>query len=489
MNYVADARIKLPKKLEGMIDQKSPIQIFVSPVQEQEGISIARIRFNSSEEIDSEEFVGMNTSLALEMIELNDDLPDFQDTETTCNLFANSASTESLTEGGDGPVEKLVETSLDKKKKAVLAAQGKLPEPTKKPSSQEEMFEQMMQMNMQLMNALQNGQQPAYNPQYNQQPTGLTTSPREMVDDGGVSQLMVDSDAPSSRPQNSGPVINSWDDLRSIMEAIPGIENGLPPSPPANATRQELVKWEQEAHMAPRLPRPVYVTSNRPGLLEISDIGLTMQNGEVKDISKIPAAKLLYSRDLQTLINNGLMRFASDEEYHRWYHEMRNHVGGIKSTIPVGGLEDAVDGYLDSSRGNNPYAHQQNFNGETNFIRDPRPNMRATVATPQAKAEMERMRHSRHHQGYPPQQGMEKYAANGPRGNVVDLGRRDTDIHMENYDPNDPLKGIDSDMKDLISGLAYEEMSGSRSSQSNPRQQSRAGGDPSRVIRSAHRAY
>jgi hypothetical protein len=119
------------------------------------------------------------------------------------------------------------------------------------------------------------------------------------------------------------PAVSSYEELVEKLSEVEGIENELPQLPEGRKlSRKEAIRMELSV---PRLGVSVYISNELQAQLIIQDIdlskeaSLTLNPGEVYDLSKIPARKVLESNDLKWCIETDKVKFKSRRDYERWF--------------------------------------------------------------------------------------------------------------------------------------------------------------------------
>jgi len=103
------------------------------------------------------------------------------------------------------------------------------------------------------------------------------------------------------------------------LMAVPNIDQPMPTmkTKPGEQklSRQEAEAYEQALSNLPRLSNPVYVGNMEAGTIVMNDMGITIKLNEIIDLSKVPARKIIESRELRGLLIQKILRFCSEAEY------------------------------------------------------------------------------------------------------------------------------------------------------------------------------
>jgi len=112
--------------------------------------------------------------------------------------------------------------------------------------------------------------------------------------------------------------LEELEEALSKIKDVPQPHKAAPKAVERPMTRSEVIAIEKQAANRPRLQRPMYISNECQGILEIADLGVTLKMNEIYEFSKLPVERLKNSRDLRMCLTNGLLRFRSAGEYGEW---------------------------------------------------------------------------------------------------------------------------------------------------------------------------
>ena len=260
MNITIRCEVIIPKKLEPFLEQEEPISMHISPVRGNRAEGAIRLVCKDSVAIADLEGI-KETSFIIRIGEVFEDGSKIANEQPTQSFFSNQ-------------IEETSEENLLLQRIAQTIPTGKASQKYTGPTPKS------------------------------------TSKPLKLEQEIAKSAVR--------KQQNRFPDINSYEELINALEKLPGADQELPEVKPKNGvalSRQEAMELERKMAGVPRLMQPVYLTNCVNGNIEIADLGIILGLKQVVDISKVPARKLLFSRHLRDLIENGGLKFATENNY------------------------------------------------------------------------------------------------------------------------------------------------------------------------------
>jgi hypothetical protein len=132
-----------------------------------------------------------------------------------------------------------------------------------------------------------------------------------------------------------------------MMEALMQVKDVDQPMPTARAkdgsermSRQEAQEFEEKILNLPRLIRPVYVGNLSTGSIVVNDLNQTIELGQIFDLSKVPARRILESKDLRGLLLKNILKFCTEDEYLKHINALDPTNISKHESLPTGSREE-----------------------------------------------------------------------------------------------------------------------------------------------------
>ena len=151
---------------------------------------------------------------------------------------------------------------------------------------------------------------------------------------------------PPTTPSRLAQPIMSYAELMEELTQVKGIDAPIPEAQAKDKltgrmSRQEAEDFENKLRGLPKLVRSTYIGNLKGGSIVVNDISQIIKFGEIIDFSKIPARRLLESRDLRGLLLQKILKFCTEAEYLTYVNAASSvHDGGHAPTLPTGSREE-----------------------------------------------------------------------------------------------------------------------------------------------------
>ena len=139
--------------------------------------------------------------------------------------------------------------------------------------------------------------------------------------------------------------IMSYAELMDVLMATTGIDQSIPAPKAKSAdgrlTRKEAQDYEEQIKNLPKIIRPVYIGNMTGGTIIINDLNQAIKLNEIIDFSRLPARRLVDSRELRGLLLQNRLKFFSEAEYMTYLNTMDSVSGGHPTqSLPTGSREE-----------------------------------------------------------------------------------------------------------------------------------------------------
>jgi len=133
--------------------------------------------------------------------------------------------------------------------------------------------------------------------------------------------------------------------LMDVLMATTGIDQSIPAPKAKSAdgrlTRKEAQDYEEQIKNLPKIIRPVYIGNMTGGTIIINDLNQAIKLNEIIDFSRLPARRLVDSRELRGLLLQNRLKFFSEAEYMTYLNTMDSVSGGHPTqSLPTGSREE-----------------------------------------------------------------------------------------------------------------------------------------------------
>ena len=142
-------------------------------------------------------------------------------------------------------------------------------------------------------------------------------------------------------PQPSASILQpimSYAELIENLTQIKNIDTPMPEMKPKDGSdklsRKEAQEYDAKLQNLPRLTRSVYIGANSN--IVLNDLKQAIKMGEIIDFSKIPARKLVESRELRSLLLQKHLKFCTENEYLVYLNAVGSVFGNAQDGLPVG---------------------------------------------------------------------------------------------------------------------------------------------------------
>lgn len=305
MNVHIQCNVRLSKKLEKFAENGEPVEIYISPIKDGEATGFIKMSVKNNTNMEELNSLG-ETSIIMRVVRAEESVPDLENEAPLQCLFsdrqpgAGGSPTPHFT--GESAVDQLAITDPNASPLQQYAPPIVAPPPTP---------EQIQQLARQVPQLQQQGRR---------QPVAQVRSQVSQYATTAYSQQPQYAQQPPPQPVYEAPPIMSYQELYAELQRVPGIEKEVPllqmeANLSPQSQRQIMLQHEQRLNMLPRLQRPCYLANYNAGRLEIADMGYTMLLNQVINLTNIPARRLLDSRHLESLCNEGYLKFVTKQQF------------------------------------------------------------------------------------------------------------------------------------------------------------------------------